>query len=211
MAATRPDLRVGDAERDSTATALREHYAQGRLSTDELNERLDAAFSATTHGQLEQVTDDLPHIQPAPAAPPPEVAVPGRRPGRLAARAVTALVTVVALLAVVAIANRGGVHVPRNIATLVIALLILRALVGRAFGHQHQHHHHQHWDHRADAFSSEDDGDDDRFDRFDQSDRFDRSGRRRHEHHHEHHSRSGHGYRYSYRYEYKYEHPRDSR
>jgi hypothetical protein len=208
MAATRPDLRVGDAERDSTATALREHYAQGRLSTDELNERLDAAFSATTHGQLEQVTDDLPHIQPALAAPPPEVAVPGRRPGRLAARAVTALVTVVALLAVVAIANRGGVHVPRNIATLVIALLILRALVGRAFGHQHQHHHHQHWDHRADAFSSEDDGDEDRFDR---SDRSDRSGRRRHEHHHEHHSRSGHGYKYSYRYEYKYEHPRDSR
>jgi hypothetical protein len=203
MAATRPDLRVGDAERESTATALREHYAQGRLSTDELNERLDAAFSATTHGQLDQVTDDLPNLQPAPSAPPPpEVAVPGRRPGRLAARAVTALVTVVALLAVVAIATRGGVHVPRNIATLVIALLILRALVGRAFGHQHRHH--QRWDHHAARFNSEDDGDDERFDRFD------RSGRRRHEHHHEHHhSRSGRGY--SYRYEYHYEHPGDSR
>jgi hypothetical protein len=197
MAATRPDLRVGDAERESTATALREHYAVGRLSTDELNERLDAAFSATTHGQLEQVTHDLPHIQLAPAVPPP--AVPSRRAGAAVARAVAALVTVVALLAVVSVALHGGAHVPRNIATLVIALLILRGLVGRAFGHQH--HHHQHWDHRADADSSEDD-----------DDRFDRSSPRRHEHHHDHQqSRSGHGYKYSYRYEYNYEHPRDSR
>ena len=148
MAATRPDLRVGDAERESTATVLREHYAQGRLSTDELNERLDAAFSATTHGQLEQVTDDLPHIQPAPPAPPPPV-VPRRRAGAAVARAVAALVTVVALLAVVTVALHGGAHVPRNIVTLVIALLILRALVGRAFGHQHRDHHHQHGDHHA--------------------------------------------------------------
>jgi uncharacterized membrane protein len=203
MAATRPDLRVGDAERESTATALREHYAQGRLSTDELNERLDAAFSATTHGQLERVTDDLPHIQPAPAAPLPP-AIPRRRAGAAVARAVAALVTVVALLAVVTVALHGGAHVPRNIVTLVIALLILRALVGRAFGHQHQHHHHQHWDHRAAAHGGEDD--DDRFDHFD------RSSRRRHEHHQEHHRiRSGHGYKYSYRYEYDYEPPRDSR
>ena len=207
MAATRPDLRVGDAERDSTATALREHYAQGRLSTDELNERLDAAFSATTHGQLDQVTDDLPNIQPAPSAPPPPAAFPQRRLGAGVARAVAALVTVVALLAVVTVALHGGAHVPRNIVTLVIALLILRALVGRAFGHQHRHHQHphpEHWHHHTGAFSSEDD--DDRFDRFD------RSSRRRHEHHHEHHhSRSGRGSNYSYRYDYSYEHPRDSR
>jgi hypothetical protein len=197
MAATRPDLRVGDAERESTATALREHYAQGRLSTDELNERLDAAFSATTHGQLERVTDDLPHIQPAPAAAPPPAAVPQRRTGAAVARAVTALVTVAALLAVVAIAKHGGVHLPRNIATLIIALLILRGLVGRAFGHRHQHH--EHGDHHATRYSSDDDGDDDRF------------SRRRDEHHHEHHSRHGHGHGYSYRYDYNYEHPGDSR
>jgi hypothetical protein len=196
MAATRPDLRVGDAERESTATALREHYAQGRLSTDELNERLDAAFSATTHGQLERVTDDLPHIQPAPPARPP-AAVAQRRTGAAVARAVTALVTVVALLAVVTIALHGGAHLPRNIVTLVIALLILRGLVGRAFGHHHQHHQDQHWDHHATRYRSDDDGDDDHLDRL--------SGRR-HEHHR---SRRGHGY--SYHYEYNYEHRGDSR
>lgn len=148
MAATRPDLRVGDTERDSTATSLREHYAQGRLSTGELNERLDAAFSATTQGQLEQVTRDLPHIQPAPSATaPPSAAVPRRRPGRGAAKALILLAALIALLVVVA-AGHGlaGNHVPRTIAELIVGLLILRALAGRVFGHHH-HRDHQHWDH----------------------------------------------------------------
>jgi Domain of unknown function (DUF1707) len=207
MAAIRPDLRVGDTERESTATSLREHYAQGRLSTDELDERLDAAFSATTQGQLEQVTHDLPPIQAAPpVTPPPAVTVPGRRAGRGAARAVTGLVSLVALLIVVAVAVRGGHHVPRNIATLVIALLILRGLVFRAFGHHHhQHHPREHWDHHEAQYSSHDDSDDDRFHR---------SSRPGHEHHHEHHrGRSGHGYSYSYSYrqEYNQDYPGESR
>jgi hypothetical protein len=209
MSATRPDLRVGDAERESTATALREHYAQGRLSTDELNDRLDAAFSATTYGQLDRVTQDLPHIQPVPAAPPPEAPVARPRSGRLAARAATALVTVALLLFVVAVVGHGANHLPRTIVTLVIAMLILRALIFRAFGRRHfQHPHPEHWHHHHPAALGTED-DDDRFDRFDH---LDRMSRRRHEHHHgHHHSRNGRGYSYSYRYEYNYEHPRDSR
>ena len=204
MSTTRPDLRVGDAERDSVATALREHYAQGRLSTDELDERLAAAFSATTQGQLEQVTDDLPPIESAASVPtPPGVTFPQRRPGRGAAQAATGLLAVVALLGVVAIAAHAGhgEHVPRNIITLVIALLILRGLVFRAFGrHHHQHRSHQHWDHHEAQYGSEDDSDDDR------------SGRPGPGHHHEHHHGGrGHGYSYSYRYEYNHDYPGESR
>jgi hypothetical protein len=72
--AARPDLRVGDAERDATATRLRESYAQGRLTLDEFNERLSAALSATTERDLSQLTQDLPHSASpasAPAASPP--------------------------------------------------------------------------------------------------------------------------------------------
>lgn len=58
--ATGPDLRIGDAEREAAATHLREHYAQGRLSLDEFNQRLDAVFTATTQRQLEALTADLP-------------------------------------------------------------------------------------------------------------------------------------------------------
>jgi hypothetical protein len=68
--ATRPDLRIGDADREAGAASLREHYAQGRLSLAEFNERLDAIFAATTQGQLDQLTSDLPHVS-RPAVPLP--------------------------------------------------------------------------------------------------------------------------------------------
>ena len=53
-------LRIGDAERDAVAADLGEHYAAGRLTLDELNERLDAVFSARTFGQLSRIMADLP-------------------------------------------------------------------------------------------------------------------------------------------------------
>jgi hypothetical protein len=45
-----PGVRAGDADRDAAAAALGEHFAHGRLTLDELNERLDATLTATTHG-----------------------------------------------------------------------------------------------------------------------------------------------------------------
>jgi hypothetical protein len=53
-------LRIGDAERDFAAADLGEHYAAGRLTLDELNERLDAVFTSKTLGQLTRVMADLP-------------------------------------------------------------------------------------------------------------------------------------------------------
>jgi Domain of unknown function (DUF1707) len=52
--------RAGDADRDAAAAALGEHFAQGRLSFDELSVRLDATLTATTHGDLHQAARDLP-------------------------------------------------------------------------------------------------------------------------------------------------------
>lgn len=54
------DMRVGDAERDAAANELREHFASGRLTQDELNERLDQAFAAKTRGDLSGLFTDLP-------------------------------------------------------------------------------------------------------------------------------------------------------
>jgi hypothetical protein len=53
-------LRIGDAERDTAAADLGEHYVAGRLTLDELNERLGQVFAAKTHGQLWKVMADLP-------------------------------------------------------------------------------------------------------------------------------------------------------
>lgn len=58
------NVRVSDTEREAVAAQLREHYAQGRLSLDELNERLDRVFASRTRADLDAVTSDLPYAAP---------------------------------------------------------------------------------------------------------------------------------------------------
>jgi hypothetical protein len=55
-----PDLLVTDADRARIADELRGHYATGRLTLEELNERLDEAQSARTESQLRHVLRQLP-------------------------------------------------------------------------------------------------------------------------------------------------------
>lgn len=57
-----PDRRIGDADREATATALGEHFAQGRLTFEELIARLDAALTATMQSEIAQTTRDLPQL-----------------------------------------------------------------------------------------------------------------------------------------------------
>lgn len=52
---------VTDADREASAAQLREHYAAGRLSLDEFQDRLDAVYRAQTVRDLGRVTDSLPH------------------------------------------------------------------------------------------------------------------------------------------------------
>ncbi|WP_431044205.1 DUF1707 SHOCT-like domain-containing protein [Streptomyces sp. P1-3] len=55
-----PDLRASDAERERVADALRDAVAEGRLTMEEFEERLDAAYRARTHGELAPLVRDLP-------------------------------------------------------------------------------------------------------------------------------------------------------
>jgi DUF1707 SHOCT-like domain len=77
--ATGPDLRIGHAEREAAAASLREHYAQGRLTLEEFNERLDATFKAVTQRELNRITEDLPHAVPLSTAQPVATAPGGGR------------------------------------------------------------------------------------------------------------------------------------
>jgi hypothetical protein len=54
------DMRVSDAEREAAAADLREHFASGRLDSDELDQRLSAVFAARTRGDLTALFTDLP-------------------------------------------------------------------------------------------------------------------------------------------------------
>jgi len=53
-------MRASDPDRESAAELLREAYVAGRLSREELDERAAAVYSATTWGELRDLTADLP-------------------------------------------------------------------------------------------------------------------------------------------------------
>jgi Domain of unknown function (DUF1707)/Cell wall-active antibiotics response 4TMS YvqF len=55
-----PAIRVSDAEREQAALELREHCVAGRLTLEELSERLDETYAARSREELEQVTRELP-------------------------------------------------------------------------------------------------------------------------------------------------------
>jgi hypothetical protein len=55
-----PELRVSDAEREATVVRLREAGGEGRLTLEELAERVEAADAARTRGDLAVLTADLP-------------------------------------------------------------------------------------------------------------------------------------------------------
>ncbi len=55
-----PNLRAADADRDATSEHLRRHHAEGRLDTEEFQERIERCYQAKTLGQLEQLLTDLP-------------------------------------------------------------------------------------------------------------------------------------------------------
>jgi Domain of unknown function (DUF1707) len=57
-------MRVADADRERSASELREHMVAGRLSEEELEERVALAYSAKTQADLDALRADLP-ISPA--------------------------------------------------------------------------------------------------------------------------------------------------
>jgi hypothetical protein len=59
--------RASDAEREAVAEHLRQAAAEGRLTTDELADRVERAYAAQTLAELEPLTADLPAM-PAPKA-----------------------------------------------------------------------------------------------------------------------------------------------
>jgi hypothetical protein len=82
------EIRISDAERDAAVTALGEHYAAGRLTKDEYDERASQAYAARTASALRPLFVDLPAPHPGtgpatgPGATGQSARTTYRRPGR---------------------------------------------------------------------------------------------------------------------------------
>jgi Domain of unknown function (DUF1707) len=68
-----PDWLAGSADRERTAGVLRAGFTEGRLSQDELNDRVERAYAARTYRELWTLTADLPT---GPLPYPPELLYP---------------------------------------------------------------------------------------------------------------------------------------
>jgi hypothetical protein len=96
-------IRISDADRERAAARLREHFAEGRLSPDELDERIAAALTAKTVGDVRRILADLPDLVPAPPqarqSPPwgPRPGAAFRRGPRIVPLAVFALIAALAI------------------------------------------------------------------------------------------------------------------
>jgi DUF1707 SHOCT-like domain len=74
-----PDLRASDAERAQIIELLRRHHQDGRLTAEELAERIERVNAATTFGDLDASMANLPRLL-LPLAP-PTATVQERTPG----------------------------------------------------------------------------------------------------------------------------------
>jgi hypothetical protein len=61
---TNTSVRASDAERERTVASLRRHYAAGRLSLEELEERVVRAYESVYRSDLRTVVRDLPFEMP---------------------------------------------------------------------------------------------------------------------------------------------------
>ncbi len=68
-------IRASDAEREAAVAQLREHTADGRLTTEEFIERMDEAYSAKIRGELEFALRELPPLSRSTPLPMPRPAV----------------------------------------------------------------------------------------------------------------------------------------
>ncbi len=78
---TGPGTRASDRERDAVVQRVQEAFGEGRLDDTEFDERMRAALTARTHGELDVLLADLPA---ATAGTRPAQAVAGPGPGRFA-------------------------------------------------------------------------------------------------------------------------------
>ena len=145
-----PEIRIGDAEREAAVTALGEHYAAGRLTKDEFDERSARAYAARTRSELWPLFTDLPRPEAdRPAGQALGDRTAGRERGwRPGPPFGFALVPVLLVALVVSILVGHPVILLVLLAFLVLKVLRFRGHAGHHHGHQHGYHHAGGWQRR---------------------------------------------------------------
>ena len=137
-------IRVSHADRDRIADRLREHFAAGRLTQDELDERVSATLNARTFGDLRAVMADLPEPGPVPPRPGPyPQQVP---PMWMARRRGPRLLPVLAVLVLLALILPGGHWFFWGFFPFLFFFWMAACLAGLVAVSRLRRHHYHRWD-----------------------------------------------------------------
>jgi hypothetical protein len=132
-------MRASDAEREAVTARLRDHYAEGRLTHDELDERVSAALSAKTFGELRTLTTDLPGPAPVPPRAAARPSWGGPPPWRHHRRPPVPLFLLFGLLLL--LASGGGWAMFaffRLILVFWLAMMLTRTVIGLVYRRRHR-------------------------------------------------------------------------
>jgi Domain of unknown function (DUF1707) len=129
--ALNPSLRASDADRERIVEILRQHSVEGRLTADEFEERMAAAYGARTMGALAELTADLPVDLAEHARRQAELAARNkpRKPLRKKAREeVSGLVSLGVVLTVVWLVSGAGYYWPAWPLGILAAITLARGI-----------------------------------------------------------------------------------
>ena len=136
-------IRVSDADRERVTARLREHFAEGRLTREELDERITAALNAKTFGDLRPIMADLPEPAPVPAGAGP---LPrGVRPGPVYVRRGPRLLPLALLVLLVAAVAPGAGFVLLAVFQVFLVFALLAGVAGLFAAHRFRRRMRQHW------------------------------------------------------------------
>ena len=121
-------IRASDADRDRVTDRLREHFAAGRLTSEELDERVTAALHARTFGELRRLTADLPEPSVVAAGPPGLQQAPPMWAARRRPRSPLLPLVLIALIAAVLLP--GGGFVVFAFVKIMLLLWLVAAVAG---------------------------------------------------------------------------------
>jgi hypothetical protein len=136
-------IRVSDAERNSVAELLGQHYADGRLDQAEFDDRVSRTMSAKTRGDLAGLFDDLPDVHgPGAQGPSGQAASGPALPYRSRRRGGSGLLRAILLIALVIIVANVAWHAFTSLFFVgpVLWAICLVAIIVLVLKGTHRHH-----------------------------------------------------------------------
>lgn len=126
-----PNLRASDTDREATADRLRRHHTEGRIDSEEFQERIDRCYSAKTLGELDQLVADLPSESRGGA-------------GRRVSWRLWPIPLVPVLCVILAVSVAGWHHGGFGVLWLIPVFFLLRMCVWRRVRRWEMWHEHEH-------------------------------------------------------------------